>query len=49
MEQLCGVTIVGKGVDSFWTVKDEEDVEVILALIRKAAGLPQRAGDGERS
>jgi hypothetical protein len=35
----CGVRVVGPGVDSFYTVESEEDLLVVIRLIRKAAYL----------
>ena len=42
-EQKCGVQVVGIGVDSFYTVEDEEDIAAVVMLIRKAAQLPQNS------
>ena len=39
----CGVNIVGKGVDTQISVQTEEDLQIVVAQIRKAIGLAQRA------
>jgi hypothetical protein len=37
----CAVRVIGDGVDSFYVVESEDDLETVVALIRKAANLKQ--------
>ena len=38
----CGVSIVGKDVDTRISVQSEDDLQIVIAQIRKAVGLAQR-------
>lgn len=41
-KEKCGVRILGVGVDAFYAVESEDDLQAVVMLIRKAAQLPAR-------
>lgn len=45
----CGVNIVGAGVDTKIVVKSEDDLEIVAAQIRKAAGLQAPASEQQQN